>query len=164
QVSELVTRPRADVTSTFTREGVEEISRRNDEPGWLRERRLVSFAEFLRRPTPLRTDDEDYRRTDLRRLDLNAFSPTVDGSRPSASRTLPTSIRGVLGDAGKDGGAIVLENGAVARTSLSDELKAKGVILCSLAEAVREHADLVRPYFEHDRVGADEDKWTAMNA
>src|SRR5204862_7753175 len=50
------------------------------------------------------------------------------------------------------------------RSALVEELRSKGVILCSLAEAVRSHPELVRPYFEHDRVGADEDKWTAMNA
>jgi Fe-S cluster assembly protein SufD len=146
--------------TTFTREAVEEISRRNGEPDWLRDRRLTSYANFLRYPMPTR-NDEDYRRTDLRRLDLNAFAPGVEGAMAGE---LPPSVAAVLGDAGKDGGVVVQQGATTLRSSLAEELRAKGVILCSLAEAVRSYPDLVRPYFEHERIGADEDKWTAMNA
>jgi Fe-S cluster assembly protein SufD len=161
-MTELVTRPRGEIVTTFTREAVEEISRRSGEPDWLRDRRLTSYANFLRYPMPTRAD-EDYRRTDLRRLDLNAFGPPVDpAGEPPAE--LPAAVSAVLGDASNDGGLVVQQGGATLRSSLSDELRDKGVILCSLSEAVTSHPDLVRPYFEHDRVGADEDKWTAMNA
>jgi Fe-S cluster assembly protein SufD len=161
-VTELVTRPRGDIVTTFTREAVEEISRRNGEPDWLRDRRLTSYANFLRYPMPSRAD-EDYRRTDLRRLDLNAFVPP-SAELADGAADLPASVAGVLGDTSGDGGLVVQRGGTTVRSSLSDELSAKGVILCSLAEAVQRHPDLVRQYFEHDRIGADEDKWTAMNA
>jgi Fe-S cluster assembly protein SufD len=163
-VTELVSRLRADIVTTFTREAVEEISRRNGEPEWLRDRRLTSYANFLRLPTPTRSD-EDYRRTDLRRLDLNDFSPAVDRTGAVASNdALPASVRGVLGDGGDEGGVLVQQNDATLHAALGDELRAKGVIFCSLAEAVERHPELVRRYFEDERVGADEDKWTAMNA
>jgi Fe-S cluster assembly protein SufD len=158
--------------TTFTRETVEEISRRNREPDWLSDRRLASYANFLRSPMPTRSD-EDYRRTDLRRLDLNAFAPAVEVADPAPTAAakggagfgeLPPSVAAVLGDAGKDGGVVVQQGATTLRSSLAEELRAKGVILCSLAEAVRSHPELVRPYFEHERIGADEDKWTAMNA
>jgi len=143
---------------------IDDISRRHAEPTWLRDRRQQAHAEFLRRPLPSRSD-EDYRRTDLRRLDLSAFQPAANGAAPAAAaRALPAPIRAVLGRSKKDGGALVQQDASTVLTTVHEELASKGVILCSLAEAVQKHPELVRPYFEHDRVGVDEDKWTAMNS
>jgi Fe-S cluster assembly protein SufD len=94
------------------------------EPAWLVERRKASAAVFEKLPLPTR-QDEDYRRSDIRRLDLNAF--TANGAAPKL------------------------------------EAAPEGVIFMPLEEAVEKHPELVRPYLEDDRVGADEDKWTAMN-
>jgi Fe-S cluster assembly protein SufD len=95
------------------------------EPTWLAERRKASAAAFEKLPLPTR-QDEDYRRSDLRRLDLKAYTP--DGAAPPELSAAP-----------------------------------EGVIISTLAEAAERHPDLVRPYLEDDRVGADEDKWSAMN-
>ncbi|HEY3082377.1 MAG TPA: Fe-S cluster assembly protein SufD [Chloroflexota bacterium] len=110
----------------FDQRSLSALSERFDEPAWLRERRQASLAAFERFPMPTR-QDEDYRRSDLRRLDPNAFA--LDGARAP-------KLKGV-------------DN--------------KDVVFCTLAEAVRRHPDLVRPYVEDARVGADEDKWSAMN-
>ena len=96
-----------------------------NEPTWLAERRKASAAAFDKLPLPTR-QDEDYRRSDLRRLDLNAFTP--DGTKAPELSGAP-----------------------------------EGVIVSTLAEAAERHPELVRPYLEDDRVGADEDKWSAMN-
>src|SRR5262245_48676198 len=110
----------------FDQRSLSAVSDRFDEPSWLRERRRASFAASERFPMPTR-QSEDYRRSDLRRLDLSAFTP--DGVRAPKLK-------------GADN---------------------KDVVFCTLAEAVQRHPDLVRPYFEDARVGADEDKWSAMN-
>lgn len=147
----------------FTADLVEEISRRGGEPDWLRARRRAAFATYQRLPVPTR-QDEDYRRTDLRRLDLNEFRPAA---APPAGALAPAiqTLLGAEGEAGRaDGGAVIQENGTTVQSRLADELAAQGVILCSLAEAVERHPDLVRPYVEHARIGADEDKWSAMNS
>ncbi|HEV8638876.1 MAG TPA: Fe-S cluster assembly protein SufD [Chloroflexota bacterium] len=110
----------------FDQRSLSALAARRDEPAWLRERRQASLAAFERFPMPTR-QDEDYRRSDLRRLDLNAFAP--DGAKPPKLK-------------GADN---------------------KDVVFCTLAEAVERHPDLVRPYLEDGRVGADEDKWSALN-
>jgi Fe-S cluster assembly protein SufD len=110
----------------FDQSALADLSERFAEPAWLRDRRRASLVAFEQFPMPTR-QDEDYRRSDLRRLDLKAFAP--DGAKPPKLK-------------GADN---------------------KDVVFCTLAEAVQHHPDMVRPYLEDDRVGADEDKWSAMN-
>lgn len=132
----------------FSREAVEEISARLNEPSWLRERRLEALATFDRLPIPTRADEE-YRRTDLRRLRLEEFAPGDGGTG------VPAAVQAVLGDKGEDGGVLAFNNGTLVHSSV----QADGVVLCSLEEAVRTHPELVRTHF-----GADDDKWSAMNS
>jgi len=58
----------------LTRAAVEALAERLDEPRWMREFRLAAFdaAQALPMPSPA---DEEWRRTDLRGLDLGAFRP-----------------------------------------------------------------------------------------
>src|SRR6478735_5468669 len=46
-----------------------------DEPAWLRQRRRDAFATFLAAPWPT-ARDEEWRRTDIRSLKLDAFAPS----------------------------------------------------------------------------------------
>jgi len=62
------------------------------------------------------------------------------------------------------GGQSISINGASAKSELSDSLAAKGVIFSSLAEAVREHGDLLKPLIERNIVDRDCDKFSALNA
>ncbi|HZR01316.1 MAG TPA: Fe-S cluster assembly protein SufD [Chloroflexota bacterium] len=150
-MTELATRPTS--PSAFTRQAVEELSARNGEPSWLRERRLEALATFERLPIPSR-QDEEYRRTDLRRLRLDEFAPTT----PNGAG-VPGAIKAVLADKGGNGGTLAFVNATQVERSLAAELASKGVVLCSLDQAVREHPDLVR-----DHLVEDEDKWSAMNS
>ena len=64
-----------DTTQTgFSREAVEELSRRKGEPDWLRDARLAAWETYERLPMPQRTDEE-WRRTDLRPLKLDRLVP-----------------------------------------------------------------------------------------
>ena len=58
----------------------------------------------------------------------------------------------------------IQHNNTPAFTALSDDLKAKGVILTDIFTAIREHADLVGKYFMKDAVKAEEHKLTALHA
>ena len=168
-MTEVIYRPRA-ASGSFSRAAVEELSASQREPSWLLDRRLAALAIFERTPVPTRAE-EDYRRTDLRRFNIEEFAPIVGqrSTAPSAStRGLAPAVRAVLGGAsrkgGVDGGTMVQQNGTVLFQTLSEELAAKGVIFCSLAEAVDRHPDLVRPYLTDERIGGDVDKWTSMNS
>jgi Fe-S cluster assembly protein SufD len=76
----------------FNIEGLEEIASVQEEPDWLRERRRTALAAYERLPMPSRTDEE-WRRTDVTRLDLAAFSQLehANGFKP-AELSLPSGV------------------------------------------------------------------------
>jgi Fe-S cluster assembly protein SufD len=57
----------------FSLESLEEIASIQAEPDWLRERRRTALTAFERLPVPSRTDEE-WRRTDVTKLDPSVFS------------------------------------------------------------------------------------------
>lgn len=159
--------PDSGAPSGFTRAAVESLSDRRDEPAWLRERRLAAFETFERLPIPTR-QDEDYRRTDLRRLRLERFtlSTGTPASAPTSLEAWPADVRELMVESGQgptDSGALIALDGAPVASRTAPDL-ADGVIFCTLDEAVRTHPDLVRRYLTDERIGADEDKWSAMNS
>ena len=70
----------------FTAKAVEELGYLHGEPDWLRARRREAFEIYEQLPLPSRADEE-WRRTDIRRLDLNAFEAfeRADGAAPSCT-------------------------------------------------------------------------------
>jgi Fe-S cluster assembly protein SufD len=63
------------------------------EPGWLRERREAAFATFEKLPMPSKTDEE-WRRTDISRLDPGQFSKLehLDGQKLVLPSALPKGV------------------------------------------------------------------------
>ncbi len=97
--------------------------------------------------------------TSLQSLDLDALEVETGGSAPDAvpdvvTRTLPDRPRA---------GRIVQSAGAVVHIELDPALEARGVILCSLEDAFREHADLAAPWYSR-RLTIDRHKLEAANA
>src|SRR5579862_2875157 len=110
----------------FTREAVEELSAQRSEPSWLKEARLAAWQAFASTPMPDSTKDEDWRRTDISKLDLDGFTPGLNGAN---------------------------------KPKLESEALPKGVIFCTLEEAVAKHPDLVR---EH--LASGDAKFESLNA
>ena len=99
--------------------------------------------------------------TSLEGLDLDALSvPPAAGAADSAGvlelvqRTLPDRA---------PAGRLVQSAGAVVQVELDPELQARGVILCSLEDAFREHQELVAPWYSK-RLTIDRHKLEAANA
>ena len=71
----------------------ETLDQLQGEPGWLRERRESAFATFERLPAPSRTDEE-WRRTDVSRLDVGQFSKLehLDGQKLVLPEALPKGV------------------------------------------------------------------------
>ena len=145
----------------LTHADIDAISSRRDEPAWLRERREAAWQvyESLELPDP---GDEEWRRTDVRAI---TFEPrrALSASAPVTSAAeLPESLRSAW-DASAVAGRVFQHDSDVVSVSLTDELKAKGVILTDLHTAAREHPELVKKYLSL-AVKPDEWKFVALNA
>jgi Fe-S cluster assembly protein SufD len=97
--------------------------------------------------------------TSLQALDLDALEtqPHSAGTAvlpPVVERTLPDLARA---------GRLVQSAGTVVHSELDPALAARGVILCSLEDAFREHPELVAPWYSK-RLTIDRHKLEAANA
>ena len=139
----------------FSRDAVERLSRMKNEPEWLRERRRAAFATYERLPLPTRAE-RVWKYTDVSRLNFDAFTPYA-AAAGDFGIPLPESDAhaGVLRQ--RDG-----QPGTVA--DMADDLRAQGVVFCSLDEAVQTHPDLVRQHLLTECVRPDADKFTALHA
>ncbi|MFW6042412.1 MAG: Fe-S cluster assembly protein SufD [Chloroflexota bacterium] len=144
----------------YSREAVETLSERLDEPAWMREFRLEAWEVFDNTPMPT-LQDEPWRRTDIRRLKLDQIGPSVNGASTDAE--VPTYL-GEQVTEDKAGGVLLHVDGEVTKYELSDELREQGVIFCDMHTAVREHPELVREHFMKEAVRVDEGKFAAMHA
>jgi Fe-S cluster assembly protein SufD len=95
--------------------------------------------------------------TSLQSLELDSLStqPDLDTGVPDVvTRTLPDGPRA---------GRIVQSAGTVVHVELDETLVQKGVILCSLQDAFRDHPELVTPWYSK-RLTIDRQKLEAANA
>ena len=76
-------------TGGFTEDTFERFLRDRDEPAWLIERRREAFARFQAFAWPS-ARDEEWRRTDIRGLRLDAFGPPA-AEEPGAAGPAPPS-------------------------------------------------------------------------
>jgi len=108
--------------------------------------------------------------TSLQGLDLDALEvhPRAGaaglGQRDGAGAPdeLPDVVRRTLPDRAR-AGRLVQSDGAVVHVELDPQLAGRGVILCSLEDAFREHPDLVAPLYSK-RLTIDRHKLEAANA
>ncbi|MEO7001666.1 MAG: Fe-S cluster assembly protein SufD [Ktedonobacterales bacterium] len=157
----------------FSAEALDEMIARRNEPEWMREQRLAAWRTYQDIPMPTR-QDEEWRRTDLRRLRLNEVAPyrdgadgAHDGAAPITHETSDSSAGTLLPHAERNeayGGFLGLRDGEAVEYRLSDELKAQGVIFTDLRTALREHGELVRDYFMTRCVPASDSKFAALHA
>jgi Fe-S cluster assembly protein SufD len=145
-------------STALSRALVEELSATAGEPAWLRERRLAAWEAFVRLPLPS-ADDEEWRRTDISALDLDAFG-VLPHSRTSGRP--PAPLAALVGAPAQAAGMRLIVNGAQIQGHLARELAQQGVIFTSLSEAVTAHPDLVRAHLG-TVVRDDENKFRALH-
>ena len=145
---------------TFTRDAVLQLSASFHEPQWMRDFRLAAWEIYAALPVPT-TQDEAWRRTDIRRLKLEALGPSMNGSAGDGA-SIPDYLGAQLTEEAP-GGVLVEANGVVTQYEVSDALRAQGVIFCDMHTAVREHGDLVRKHFMTHAVRPDEGKFAALH-
>ena len=141
----------AAVKTAFTEDTVLELSGLHNEPEWLLGRRLEAFAAFERTPAPSRTDEE-WRRTDVSHLNVDRFRHFEAGSGNIPPEALEEAA-----------GALFQSGSQIDHVRLDPQLAAKGVILMSLEQAVRDYPELVRPHL-FSELKPDRDRLTALHA
>src|SRR5215211_8755035 len=149
----------------FSREAVEELSRSKGEPQWVLEARLAAWETYEQLPFPQRTDEE-WRRTDLKRLKLDQQVPFagLNGRVESLDGLLAAVEDGGISNESERAGVVVQRDASTVYTEVSAELAAQGVIYTDLDTAVHEHPDLVKQYFMTQAVPATFGKFEALHA
>src|SRR5581483_5590970 len=129
------------------------------DPAWLAERRRAAWEAFASLPMPDHMRDEDWRRTDIAKLDLDAFSvepPTtvVQGE------ALLEAMRSLRAEAAPDSAFLAVTRRGLRACDDMDMLTAQGVIVSTLEEAAHNHPELVQRALAAVRVG--ESKFLAL--
>lgn len=128
------------------------LSERASLPAWWLETKKAAWNQFLALPLPSRTD-ENWRFSHLKGLDLDGFTLPEDASQqiPSSS-TFPQTAELVFSN-----------RQLVTRSTVPADLAAKGVIFAPLDEALRDHGDLVKQYFQKHPAHLGSEKFVALN-
>ncbi|MHA6259994.1 Fe-S cluster assembly protein SufD [Sporosarcina sp. CAU 1771] len=142
----------------LTEQDVRSFSEKMNEASWMTDFRLDALAKVEQLPMP-KPDKTRIDRWNFTEFPIHAVESSVYASLDE----LPEEAR-VLFDANNEGSLYIQHNNTPAYLSLSDDLKAKGVILTDIFTATREHADLVKKYYMTDGVKVNEHKLTALNA
>ena len=138
---------------------VNAISASQSEPDWLLDRRLKAWARYESLPLPLLTD-EKWRRTDLGGLDPTGFTAFSENGHIDGSNHATRSAFAAAELAGQN----LQVDWFHQSNRLDSALASKGVIFCSMDEAVREHPDLVREYLPAEVQASSMAKFDALQA
>ncbi len=140
----------------FSKQNIQTLSELKQEPEWMRALRLDAWHVYEETPLPA-ANDELWRRTSLQDLQLNTVVPF---SEPQAwnSHVLPEEYQALAARTDL-AGLVIQHNSHASYAHLSDELKKKGVIFCSLDTAIREHPDLVRQHLMQRAVTFSENRY-----
>ena len=138
----------------LSEEVVRLISSKKDEPEWLLDFRLKAYRHWLTLEMPrwahLRIPDIDYQSISYYAdpTQKKADAPkSLDEVDPEVVKTFnklgipleeQMALSGIAVDAVMDSVSV--------KTTFKEKLREKGIIFCSISEAVREHSDLVRQY------------------
>ena len=127
------------------------ISQKKNEPQWLLEFRLQAYRYWLTQPMPT------WPHLDIPPIDYQAISYYADPLKKKENKSteidpelmktfeklgIPLEERLALSGTAVDA---VMDSVSV-KTTFKEELKEKGIIFCSMSEAVQEYPDLVRKY------------------
>jgi Fe-S cluster assembly protein SufD len=146
-------------TGGFTEETFDAFLRERDEPAWLIERRRDAFARFQAFAWPS-ARDEEWRRTDIRGLRLDAFGPPASEEPGPQSRSALDAVWGTLSSHYATG--IEHINGALGRQA--DASRLGGAIFVDLNQAVKEYPELLQRYLLTEAVKPSDDIFAALHA
>lgn len=128
------------------------LAQRSYLPAWWTASKQAAWNEFSALPMPSRAN-ENWRFSNLKGLSLDGFQVPED----------PASLVPHLPNFPHASEIIFSNRQLVGRTGLPEKLAEQGVIFAPLDEALRDHGDLIRQYFQHSAANLGGDKFTALN-
>jgi FeS assembly protein SufD len=132
---------------------IEEISAANNEPSWLKEYRKNSFSIYQKLPpevSPLYNKYSDANRMNSEEV---TFSLSSDSTVPDFVKDRMTELA--------DNPSVVQIGTNIHKINLPSELKSKGLVICSMQDAIKDHPDKIKKSFE--LTDPKTDKYTALN-
>ncbi|MBI5733539.1 MAG: Fe-S cluster assembly protein SufB [Candidatus Kerfeldbacteria bacterium] len=143
---------------------VEEISHLKNEPGWMQERRRLGYDFFVKRPLPNWGPS-------LRALDfskLRYYATPLDKTA-AESGYLPSNVKKTFTRLGIPPVEVDFLTGSGAQYdsemvyhALKKDWQDRGVIFCSMDEAIKKHSEIVAKYFG-TIITANDNKLAALN-
>lgn len=132
---------------------VEEISEANNDPSWLRDYRKNSFSIFQKLPQEVSPLYNKY--SDANRMDPNQITFSL-----SSDSTIPEFVKDRLTEVG-DNPCIVQVGTNIHKIHIPSELKEKGLVICSIHDAIKDFGDKIKKSFE--KTDPNRDKYIALN-
>lgn len=131
------------------------------EPAWLIERRRQAFARYQSFAWPT-LRDEEWRRTDIRALKLDTFSPAAALAEPSAEAgaSLNQAWETLAASYGADAGIQHVNGAPIGRPAVR---LTGGAVFIDLNRAVKDHPELLEKFLMTEAVKASDDLFAALH-
>ncbi|HWE39692.1 MAG TPA: Fe-S cluster assembly protein SufD [Isosphaeraceae bacterium] len=146
-------------TGGFHEANFEAFLKGRDEPSWLVDRRKQAFEVFRATPMPSMRDEE-WRRTDIRPLRLDAFAPPAPHEPSAGAKDSLSAAREALATTYGTG----LTHVDARPVAAADPAGLGGAVLVDLATAVKDHPDLLKRSLLTDAYPTTADAFAALHA
>ena len=132
---------------------IDEISSSRNEPDWLKDYRTNSLSVYDSLPIEMSPLYNKY--TDAKKMDPEQVSLST-----STTETIPSFLEKRLGELENE--ICIIQIGTnIHKINISDELKSKGLVISSIADAIQNNSELVKKALEASN--SKDDKFTALN-
>ncbi|MGQ0376427.1 MAG: SufB/SufD family protein [Nitrososphaerota archaeon] len=139
--------------STLSSYHIDEISTSKNEPSWLKEYRKKSLSIY--QELPLETSPLYNKYTDAKKMDPEQVSLTI-----KSDASVPDFIKNRLKELENE--TCIIQIGSnIHRINISDDLRSKGLVLCSIDDALKNHGDTIKKVLES--TNSKDDKFIALN-
>lgn len=148
----------------YTHQTSAHISERLGEPSWMAERRASAFEQFSSLPWPDQSIEE-WRHSDIRALDIEAFEPAVLNHEPvGAFEELSAEVQALaIGKKGERDALGVRLDSDLVHLRLAPRIAEQGVVLNRIEQVAVERPELVEPYLGRAGISDHEQKLAALN-
>ncbi|MGI0017934.1 MAG: SufB/SufD family protein, partial [Nitrosotalea sp.] len=141
------------VLSKLDSSHINEISEANNDPAWLSEYRNNAFVIYQQLPPEVSPLYNKY-------SDANKMDPEQITFSLSSDSTIPDFVKDRLLEIG-DNPSIVQIGTNIQQINIPSDLKEKGLVICSIQDAIKNHGDKIKKSFE--QTDSKRDKYIALN-